>query len=98
MEKLNSEKILGKLTKEKKKLKNKGVKKIGLFGSYARDEQKKESDIDFLIEMKKIDFDNYLYVLHLLEKMFRRKVDLVIEKDLKPELKYVLNEAKYVKI
>ena len=95
---LTSKTILEKIKKEKKELKKKGIKKIGLFGSYAKDKQKQKSDIDFLVEFKTIDLDKYLYVLNLLEKLFRRKIDLVIEKDLKPELIYVKKGAKYVKI
>lgn len=98
MKKLNSNIIIEKIKKERRKLKEKGIRKIGLFGSYAKDDQKQKSDIDFLIEFKTVDFDKYLYILNLLEKIFQRKIDLVIEKDLKPELKYVRNEAKYVKI
>jgi len=37
-------------------------------------------------------------LLFLLERMFKRKIDLVIEKDLHPELNYVKKEAKYVKL
>lgn len=96
--KLTSKIIIEKIKQEREKLKEKGVKKIGLFGSYSKDKQKKGSDIDFLVEFKIIDLDKYIYVLNLLEKLFRRKIDLVIEKDLKPELNYVKKEAKYVQI
>ena len=96
--KLTSKIIIEKIEKEKKELKEKGVTKIGLFGSYAKNKQKQKSDIDFLVEFKTIDLDKYLYVLNLLEKLFRRKIDLVIEKDLKPELTYVKKEARYVEI
>lgn len=98
MSTLNSKKILEKIEKEKEKLKKKGVKKIGLFGSYAKDKQKKKSDIDFLVEFQKITFDNYFYVLNFLKKLFNKKIDLVIERDLKPELNYVKEEVQYVKI
>ena len=96
--KLNSEKIIEKIKKERKKLKIRGVKKIGLFGSFAKGKQNEKSDIDFLIEFRKINFENYIYILNLFEKMFGKKVDLVIEADLKPELRYVKKEAKYVQI
>ncbi len=96
--KLTSKIIIEKISREKKRLKEKGVKKIGLFGSYAKGKQKKGSDIDFLITFDKINFDRYLYILNLLEKLFGRKIDLVIEKDLKPELSYVKKEAEYVQI
>ncbi len=96
--KLTSKTILEKLEREKEKLKEKSVKKIGLFGSYSKNKQKKESDIDFLIEFNEISPDNFFGVLFFLEKLFGKKVDLVIEEDLKPELKYVKKEAKYVEI
>ena len=98
MKKLNSKNILEKIEMEKTKLKKRGVKKIGIFGSYVKGKQRKNSDIDILIEFEKIDADNFFYVLFLLERIFKKKIDLVIEKDLKPELKYVKKEAKYVKI
>ncbi|KHO50976.1 MAG: hypothetical protein QT05_C0047G0025 [archaeon GW2011_AR13] len=47
MEKLDSIKL-----KIARILKNYGVVRAGIFGSYARGEQKKDSDIDILIELK----------------------------------------------
>ncbi|MBU1129146.1 MAG: nucleotidyltransferase domain-containing protein [Nanoarchaeota archaeon] len=96
--KLNSKKIINVLEENKDKIQKAGVKKIGLFGSYAKGKEKKNSDIDFLIEFESVDFDKYFFMLKLLEKLFQKKVDLVIEKDLKPELKYVKKEAEYVRI
>lgn len=98
MKRLTSEKILEMIRKEKDRLKRIGVKKIGVFGSFIRDKQNKKSDVDVLVEFDKITFDNYFLLLALLEKMFKKKVDLIIESDLKPELNYVKKEAKYVKI
>ena len=98
VKKLTSEKIIESIEKNKAKIRKGGVKKIGLFGSFIRKKQKSESDIDFLVEFEKINIDKYLYILNLLEKLFKKKIDLVIEQDLKPELEYVKKEAKYVKI
>jgi|SRR3989344_268443 len=98
MEKLTSRIIIKKLEKEKNKLKERGVKKIGLFGSYAKGKQKDGSDIDILVTFDKIDFDNYMDLISFLEKVLKRKVDLVIEKNLVPELNYVKNEAEYVRL
>ena len=98
MKKLTSKKIIETIEKNKNKIHKGGVKKIGLFGSFIKNRNSKNSDIDFLVEFDKVDIDKYLYVLNLLEKLFKKKVDLVIEKDLKPELEYVKNEAEYVKI
>jgi uncharacterized protein len=90
--------IIKKIEKEKEKLKKVKVKKIGLFGSYVKGNPRENSDIDFIIEFKEINADNYFSVLFLLQKMFNKKIDLVIESDLKPELKYVLGETEYAKI
>ena len=98
MEKLTSRIIIKKLEKEKNKLKERGVKKIGLFGSYAKGKQKNGSDIDFLVEFKNISAENFFGLLFFLEKLFRRKVDIVEINSLREELKYVKEEAKYVKI
>ncbi len=98
MNKLTSKKILEMIRKEKDKLKEKGVKKIGLFGSFAKGKQHKKSDIDLLITFDKIDFDNYMNLMFFLEKVLKRKVDLVMEKNLVPELNYVKNETEYVKL
>lgn len=86
------------LEKEKKILKERGVKKIGLFGSFLKGKQKPKSDIDILVEFKEINADNFFGILFLLKKMFKRNIDLVIESDLKPELKYVKKEAQYVRM
>ena len=80
------------------KIKMFGVKKIGLFGSYIKNEQKPDSDLDFLIEFEegKKTFDNYMDLKFLLENMFNRQVDLVVFEALKPDLKpYILETVKY---
>jgi len=69
-----------------------------LFGSFVKGKQKKNSDIDILVEFKKVDIDKYLFVLNLLGKLFKKNIDLVIEQDLKPELEYAKEEAEYVEI
>jgi len=53
-----------------------GVSKIALFGSFARDEQTKESDVDVLFDTDKMTFDNYIELRKYLEENFERKVDL----------------------
>jgi uncharacterized protein len=53
-----------------------GVTKIALFGSYSRDEQTPESDIDLAIESKIITFDNRYNLRTFLEQFFSKKVDV----------------------
>ncbi len=90
--------IIKKLEMEKDKIKKEGVKKIGLFGSFVNNKANKKSDIDLLVTFNKIDFDNYTNLVILLEKLFKRKIDLVIEKNLLPELNYVKKEAIYARL
>lgn len=95
---MNKKNILNKIEERKREIKKMGVKKIGLFGSFVRGKEKKGSDIDILVSFEKLTFDNYFLLLRFFEKMFKKKIDLVIESDLKPELNYVKKEAEYVKI
>ena len=90
--------ILKKIEKNKSKLKDKGVIKIGVFGSVLKGKLTKKSDIDILIEFEDVSFDNYSEVLILLENMFKRKIDLITESSLRPEMAYVKKEAEYVKL
>jgi predicted nucleotidyltransferase len=53
------------------------VKRIDIFGSFARGEQKDTSDVDILVEFEKPTFDNFMNLAFFLEDLFQRKVDLV---------------------
>lgn len=81
----------------KNELKRYGVKKIGLFGSFLKRKTHKKSDIDFVVVFDEPTFDKYIELKFMLERLFHRKVDLVIEENLKPSLKYVKEEALYAK-
>lgn len=78
MENLSKEIILEVLHKNKDVIREFGVKKLILFGSYAKGEQKNTSDIDFLVEFEKKRslFDDYVGLLHFLEDTFNKKIDL----------------------
>jgi predicted nucleotidyltransferase len=69
-----------------------GVKRIGIFGSFARGEEREDSDLDVLVifEEGQKTFDNYMDLKFYLEDLFGRKVDLVTEKALKPQLKDII--------
>lgn len=94
------EEIFKEIERNKKWIRNFGVKKLGLFGSYVRREESRKSDIDFLVEFEegKKTFDNYMGLLLFLEDLFGCKIDLVICEDIKPLLKpYILKEVEYAK-
>ncbi len=74
--------------------------KVGLFGSFARDEQTDKSDVDILIEIEKNTkniHDLKLSLGEYLSKAFGRNVDLAREKYLKPYAKdEILKDTIYV--
>ncbi|MCL6493709.1 MAG: nucleotidyltransferase domain-containing protein [Ignavibacterium sp.] len=57
-------------------LKEFGVTSISLFGSFARGEERDDSDIDFLVDMP-ADLHKLLSLIQFLEEKFNRKVDIV---------------------
>jgi predicted nucleotidyltransferase len=65
------------------------VSRLGLFGSFTREEQHDASDVDILVEFEDghESFDNYMDLKFYLEELFERKVDVVIFDSIKPSLK-----------
>ena len=78
--------------KVKKVLKKYGIKKAGLFGSFVRGEQKKNSDIDILVEItdKNMSLLGFARIKVDLEDVLKKKVDLVEYKLIRPELKKII--------
>lgn len=73
------------------------VIRIGYFGSYSRNEQTKESDIDILVEFGKPIGWDFFDLQELLENELKIKVDLVSNKAIKEQLKeIILSQVKYV--
>ncbi len=66
------------------------IVKIGIFGSFARDEQTEKSDIDIIIEMSDNEDDMFgkrLGLKEFISKHFSRSVDVCYEKAIKPMFK-----------
>ncbi|MEK7507496.1 MAG: nucleotidyltransferase family protein [Patescibacteria group bacterium] len=74
-------------------LKNAGVNRSSFFGSVARGEERKNSDVDILIEFqgKKTLFD-LVELKQALEKALERKVDLVTRRSIHPPLKEIIEK------
>ena len=95
----NIEEITKILNKNKPQFKAKfKVKEIGIFGSYIKSKQTKNSDLDILVEFEKpIDFFDYIEFEEYLSDLLKTKVDLVMKKSLKPNIgKNILLEVVYV--
>ncbi len=92
--------ILTTIGSNRNKLARYGIRKVGLFGSYARDEQSPESDIDILIDFEPDheNYDNYMAVYDILEQLFNtEKVEIVTRNGLSPHIgPKILDEVLYV--
>ncbi|MFB6116711.1 MAG: nucleotidyltransferase family protein, partial [Candidatus Nanosalina sp.] len=93
---LDSGRVLEVLQENGEELKGFGVERIGLFGSFVRDEADEDSDLDFLVVLEENTFDDYMGLKLFLEDLFDRDVDLVIESDVREELDHVKRDAEYV--
>ena len=87
------------LAQHRKDLKEKyKIEKIGIFGSYVRREQKKQSDVDILVEFyKPIGLFTFMDLEEYIEKLLGIKVDLVSKRALKPRIgEHILREVVYI--
>lgn len=91
--------ILSTIRGNQKAIKSFGVKRIGLFGSFVREEQDSESDIDLLVEFDhgKKTFHNFIELSFFLEELFKARIELVTAEAVSPYLKpYIMKEVEYV--
>jgi predicted nucleotidyltransferase len=94
----NKHEIFALLAKNEPQLRRLGVRRCGLFGSFARGEQNDRSDVDILVEFEagRKTFNNFMELAFLLEDLFGRKVDLVTPESLSPYIgPHILNEVEY---
>jgi predicted nucleotidyltransferase len=78
-----------------------GVRRLSVFGSFARGEPTDESDVDLLVEFEpdQKSFDNLLGLADFLEELFGRKVDIATPESLSPHFgHHILNEAVHATI
>jgi predicted nucleotidyltransferase len=63
-----------------------GVTRMGIFGSFVREEQTRSSDIDMVVEIEKDrkNIHSFLQLKRFLEKELARTIDLGFEHSLKP--------------
>ncbi len=89
--------ILAELAAQAPALRRLGVTSLGLFGSYARNEQTTKSDVDLLVTFHHLTFRAFMDTKLLLEAALGMPVDLVLVDDLRPRLRqHVLSEVIYV--
>jgi hypothetical protein len=91
---MTRDEILAAVAAERDRLHELTVRELALFGSYARNEARDDSDVDFLVEFGVKSFDHYMDLKELLESLFGKRVDLVLKGSIKPRLRErILGEA-----
>jgi len=74
------------------------IESLGIFGSYVRSDETKDSDLDLLVNFtKKPGLLKYIELENYLTDMLQIKVDLVMRSALKPQIsKQILEEVVYL--
>ena len=97
----SKEKIFSLVSERQDRIKALGVKRLGLFGSFVRQDQGAESDVDILVEFEqgKKTFDNFIQLSFFLEDLFKRRVELVTPESLSPYIgPRIMSEVEYAPI
>ncbi|MBL0129020.1 MAG: nucleotidyltransferase family protein [Flavobacteriales bacterium] len=77
--------ILASLRSERERLFAKhALTSMAVFGSAARDEQRPDSDVDIMVEFDTSKDYDFLELAEDLQKLLKRKVDLVVRKGVRP--------------
>jgi predicted nucleotidyltransferase len=92
---MEREKVLTLLKRHKRRLNKFGVRSISLFGSIARNQARKQSDVDLLVEFERpVGLFEFARLKLYLEELLDRQVDLVTPEALRKELREgILQEA-----
>ena len=78
-----------------------GAQRIGVFGSFARGEESKRSDVDVYLEFAEgmKNYDNFFAIHELLETLFNRPIDLVTDGSLSErKARIILPTVRYATI
>jgi predicted nucleotidyltransferase len=84
---MNRQEILDRLRDNERALRERGVAHAAVFGSFARGDQRPESDIDIMVEIApeaRIGLFQYVGIVHYLEDLFPARVDVANRAGLKP--------------
>lgn len=95
----NKAQLLQILADNQSKIKMFGVQRLGLFGSFVRNEQTTESDVDFIVEFEKEKktYNNFIGLAELLESLLGRRVEIVTPQSLSPYIgPHIIKTVEYV--
>lgn len=95
----SKEALISLLRINRNKIRQLGVSKLSLFGSFLTNRFHAESDVDFLVEFQPNmkTYDNFMELSFFLEDLLGRRVELVTSQSLSPHIgPYILKEAENV--
>jgi uncharacterized protein len=89
---MDKEEVIRKLRSKKNRWREKfGITNLILFGSFARDKGRSDSDVDLIYEKdpdKKMTYQEYIEFIREIESTLQCKVDLVFKKEINPIIEY----------
>jgi predicted nucleotidyltransferase len=85
---LSRDEIMASLHGHRNDLNAFGLKRVGLYGSYARNQQTEKSDIDILVEFAegKKSFTNFMRLCDFMETLLQHPVDIVTIEGVNPRI------------
>jgi len=91
--------LLARLIANSDRIRQYGVREIGVFGSFVRDQAKENSDVDFYVNIapEYKTLKNFIALGDMLEELTGRKIELVTPQSLSKYIgPYILKEVEYV--
>lgn len=91
--------LIDRLMKNEEKILSFGVERIGIFGSFVRNEMRADSDVDFFVEFKEgyKNYDNFMDLAFFLKELTGREIELVTPNSLSPFIgPEIMKEVAYV--
>ena len=95
----NKQQAFERIQSHQSALKQFGAARLGIFGSFVRNEQETDSDVDIVVEFEpgKKKLHNFLDMADYLEELMARKVDLLTWEGMAEFVrKHVANEVEYI--
>lgn len=95
----NRQDVIDRIIGLRPRLRARGVRRLSLFGSFSRNAQRGDSDVDLLVEFLpgRKTFDNFIAICEMLEEQLQRRVEVLTPESLSPHIgPRILQEAEDV--
>jgi uncharacterized protein len=95
----NKKELFERILSNQERIRGYGVARLGIFGSFVKDQVSEHSDVDFFIHFdpERKTFKNFMRLAEMLEEITGRKIELVTPQSLSKYIgPYILKEVEYV--